>query len=71
MSLITIVDSYFQLGRPKLIPMFIFGLKKMSFLCTKDLGLKRKTGYEEKKLNMVEKCSKHEEYRDRHTLVLR
>ena len=39
MSFITIVNSNHQLGRPKLIQIFLFGLKNMSFLCSLNLFL--------------------------------
>ena len=42
MSLITIVNSNCQLVIPKLMQIFIFGLKKMSFICTMNLNLNGK-----------------------------
>ena len=72
MSLITIVNSNQQLGRPKLIKIFLLWFEEYFISLCDEFKLEQKSDSEKKeKSNLVKKMSKHKEYCEMHTFVLR
>ena len=68
-SLIKILNPNSQLGRPKLVQIFSFWSEEDVISLYNQFKLERKT-VSGKRSNLVKKCSKLKEYRERHTLVL-